>query len=351
MRRHGYLARRAGAVLFAMLALGATVTPASSVRAQPGPLGGQGVTGPGCVVKGTYPFPKGTVVYDAAGGGRVIATFTGATQGARLSDFPADPTAGRARIFTGAGGASLRLEGFADASALPVFTTRDVAVHPGHVWISAAQKVRLVGAASGQLTGELAVLGTSGQTVRAAATCDAYTLEPGRPLAAEVPGNGRGYVTKTGALELFDDPTSASPFFSLRVVEGASHLFWSTETRGAFVRIKNRGDLTIDAWARARDLEPLKKGEMMDQFIAPSHVIAGAQLAMDRAPKLIVLGREVPLRGKRDDKEKVIGAVEAGAEVYLTETVAGWGNVLPKHLGFLPPDDGGFWIAPADLPK
>ena len=127
-------------------------------------------------------------------------------------------------------------------------------------------------------------------------------------------------------------------------MEGAAHLFWSTESRAGFVHVKARGHLTIDAWARASALEPLKKGEMMDQFLPPTTAVAGAQLALDKPPKVVQAAREIPLRAHRDDKEKPIGAIEVGAEVYVMETLLGWVNVLPKNLGLTPADDGGFWI-------
>jgi hypothetical protein len=139
--------------------------------------------------------------------------------------------------------------------------------------------------------------------------------------------------------------------FTLKVMEGASQLFWSTESRAGFVHVKGRGNLTLDAWARATSLEPLKKGEMMDQFIPPTSAVTGAQLALDKPPRIVQATREIPVRAHREDKEKPIGAIEVGAEVYLMETLSGWVNVLPKNLGLMPGDDAGFWIPAADAPK
>src|SRR5262249_44959297 len=112
-----------------------------------------------------------------------------------------------------------------------------------------------------------------------------------------------------------------------------------------------RGNLTIDAWVRSGSLEPLKKGEMMVQFIPPTTTVAGAQLALDKPPRVVIAQKEIPVRAHRDDKEKPIGAVEVGAEVYLLETITGWVNVLPRNLGLTPADDGGFWIPASDAPR
>jgi hypothetical protein len=270
----------------------------------------------------------------------------------QLTDFPADPTAGRAHIATSLGTGALRIEGWVSPSSIAVFTVRDVPVAAGHVWISEAQRVKLVQASAGTLTAEITIAGTHGQTARATVPCDALALQHGTPTAMEVPGNGRGYLSKAGGVELFDEP-GGTAVFTLRVADGVQQLFWSTEARGGFVHVRARGNLTIDAWARAGSLEPLKKGEMMDQFIPPTTAVAGAQLALDKAPRLVQATHEIPLRAHREEKEKPIGAVESGAEVYVMETLLGWVNVLPKNLGLTPPEDGsgGFWLPAAELTK
>ena len=266
-----------------------------------------------------------------------------------LGDFPADPTAGRARVGTSLGSGAFRLDGWVAPAAIAVFTTRDVAVQPGHVWIADAQRVRLVSASSGGLGVEVTVAGSGGQAVRATAPCDALALQPGAPTAMEVPGNGRGYVSRGTLVDLFDEPSSTGAPFTLQVMEGASQLFWSTETRAGFVHVKARGNLAIDAWAKASHLEPLKKGEMVDWFLPPTTAFAGAQLALDKPPRVFQATRSIPVRAHRDDKETPIGAIEAGAEVYVMETLLGWTNVLPKHLGLTPEGDGGFWVPSSEV--
>ena len=85
------------------------------------------------------------------------------------------------------------LDGFAAPSSIPTFTTRDVPIVGGHVWMSSAQKVKLVRAAQNALTAELTIAGSSAQSVRATAPCDAFALQRGTPTAMETPGNGRVY--------------------------------------------------------------------------------------------------------------------------------------------------------------
>ncbi|WP_437327841.1 hypothetical protein [Sorangium sp. So ce381] len=311
---------------------------------------GQAVSGPACKLKGTAPVAKGARLHDAPSGGRAVASFTGALVPMTLSAIPADPAAGRARLSTSDSSPALRIDGYIAPSDVAVFTTRDIPVIAGHVWISSAQKVKLVAATGDSLRAELLISGSEGQTAKASAPCDAFALQRGVSMKMEIPGSARGYLMKTSTIELFDR-AGGDVIFTLKMLEGAAQLFWSTEAKPGFVHLMSRGDLTIDAWARLKDLEPLKKGEMMDQYIPPTTAVAGAQLALDKAPPIVKATRAIPVRARRDEKEKPIGEIEAGAEIYLLETVAGWTNVLPKALGMTPPDEGGFWIPASETPK
>lgn len=308
-----------------------------------------GVTGSTCLLKGTSVVQKGTQLFDAASGGRAIANFVGSPVPMQMSEIPADPANGRAKLVTSTGSASVRLEGYVPTSAILVYTTRDLPVMAGNVWITSAQKVTLARATQDNMQVELAVAGTRSQRVKATATCDALALQRGTPVPVEVPPNGRGYLTKETTIDVFDRP-SGDVVFTFLMLEGSSQLFWSTETRAGFVHVKSRSDLALDGWVRWKDLEPLKKGEMMDQYTPPSSAVAGAQLAIDKPPPVRTATKEIAIRARRDEKAKPIGVVEVGAEIYVMETMAGWSNVLPKSLHVLPPDDGGFWIPSSEAP-
>jgi hypothetical protein len=320
---------------------GGTVVPEAQAQEAAG-----GVTGPSCTIKGSHPVSKGTQLFDAQSGGRAIANFTGAFVAMQMSDIPADPTAGRARVST----AGLRIDGYVPVSSINIFTSRDISVTSGHLWISSAQKVKLVRAAANSLTAELVIAGSQNQAVRATVPCDAFSLSKGTPTAMEIGGSARGYMMKSTTLDLFDTAAGDS-IFTLKMNEGTGQLFWSTESKNGFVHVVSRGDVTIDAWARWRDLEALKKGEMLDQLIPPSSAVTGAQLTLDKPPPIVKATKEIQVRARRDEKEKPIGVIEVDAEVYVMETITGWTNVLPKGLGITPPDDGGFWIPSGEVPK
>jgi hypothetical protein len=210
--------------------------------------------------------------------------------------------------------------------------------------------MKLIHAHGDQLTAELTISGTTSQKVRVTAPCDAFALARGQTSAMDVPGNARGFLTKNDTIDLYDEP-NGDVVLQLHMIDGTGQLFWSTQSRGGFVHVQARADLTIDAWAKWKDLEPLKKGEMMDQLVPPSTAVTGAQLALDKPPPIVRAIRDVPIRAARDDKAKPIGAIETGAEVYVMETIASWTNVLPKGLGVIPPEGGGFWIPASEAPK
>jgi hypothetical protein len=304
---------------------------------------------PVCRIAGTQAVTKGVTITDAPAGGRTLALFTGADLPLELRDLPADPSAGRSRVATSAGKAGFRIEGFVQTSAIHVFTGRDIPAVGAQVWLSSAHEVRLVAASGNALGVERTILGSPGQTLRVTAPCDALSLQKGAPVPFEIPANGRGYTMRGSSVELFDAP-NGSAVLTLKVSEGVSHLFWSSESKAGFVHVKFRSDISVDAWVRLRELEPLKKGEMMDVPDGSSVVQHASRLGLDKPPRVVQATKDIPLRAKRDTKEAPIGVIEAGAEVYVVETVTEWANVLPKHLGVIPPDDGGFWVPASELP-
>ncbi len=303
-----------------------------------------------CTLKGSQPLAKGTQIHDAAKDGRVIAEMTGALVPLQVSEIPLDPTQGRAKLATSSGAAAVRIDGFVAPSSLTVYSAKDVPISTGHVWIADGQKVRLSKAQTNTLTAEITIAGSQNQVVKGTAACDFFALEKGSVTTFSIPGNGRGYQMKSAALEIFDD-AGGSSLLTLSMLEGTGQLFWSTESKAGFVHILTRGDIVIDAWAKLSALSPLKKGEMMDQAIPSQTMITGASLSLDKAPAVLKATKDIPIRARRDEKEKAIGVIESGAEFYVTETVSGWSNILPKHLGMTPPADGGFWVLSADIPK
>ncbi len=76
-----------------------------------------------CVLAGSQPIPRGTLPFDAANGEQAIAQMTGATLPLRMSEIPAMPGQGRAKIETSDGVPSVRLEGYGQPVAPPSFAS------------------------------------------------------------------------------------------------------------------------------------------------------------------------------------------------------------------------------------
>lgn len=305
--------------------------------------------GPACQLAGSVPVGKGIELHRTAVGAEPIAVFTGATAPLLMQDIPADATADRARVSTTEKGHTLRIDGYATPAEIPMFTSRDIAVVGTQVWLAAGQPVELVKSQPDALTVVHEIAGTSSQKIQATAPCDAFSLEPGQPASGEVDGHARGYVMKSSTIELYDKP-GGDVIFALRMIEGAAQLFWSTRASAGFVEVKARGDLVIDAWARARDLTALPVGELRDRYVAPIAGPPSVKLKLADAPRIVKANTDIPLRAKRAVNAPAIGLIEVGAELYVLETVGEWTNVLPRGLYVTPPGTGGFWIPAGEVP-
>jgi hypothetical protein len=289
---------------------------------------------------------KTTEVFSAASGNETVAKFTGQAVPAAVTL----GTGARAKIRTGTGSGGFRVEGFVDVRAVPAFTTRNVPVVPDHVWIGGGRTVRLGGAPSGQLTVEMNAGAPIDQVVRATTTCDAASLDVPSFRQPAVPGNARGYLVKKVPLELAAEPGGSAVFTFQSSTARDALLFWSTEQRGNQVRVQLIGDLVVDAWAPSTSFEALKQGEMMDSLAPGVTSISTPKLMMQGTPKVVRVTSDVTIRNHANDSALVIGAVEAGGEVIVLETVLSWSNVVPTSLAIMPPDGGGgFWVKTGEL--
>ncbi|MBI4953921.1 MAG: hypothetical protein HY908_17990 [Myxococcales bacterium] len=305
-----------------------------------------------CVLEGRAPARPDGEIHDRASGGKVVAKLTGALVPLRVSELPVDPQQGRVRLTTagGAGGGHVRIEGYAPLSVLETFAARDLPVRGQALWITMGQRVRIVEARGASLTVEHAIMGSRGQVLRTTVGCDAVVLVPPHADEASPAANARGWEMRTNKLELFDGPNGAV-VFALELEEDARKLFYANEGRSGFVRVQGRGDITIDAWARASDLNPLKPGELFDTSLPEPRGLAAKSLTLEGAPAAVAVPSEVPVYARPENGEP-IGYVEAGARVFPMDRGGAWINVYPEGLGVMPPDGGGgFWIRASSLPQ
>lgn len=325
-----------GSALLVLLAPGATGAQAKP----PVPL-------VGCGQRGRVVFDKDATLSD--GSGRRVARFSGGESAVTLIAPPAEGS-DLVRIETGTGRGSFRIPGLLKASELRLYTNVAVQVVSGHVWFPPGTRVMAAGASDGKVRLEKQVSTPFNQRFSALAECSALTFSPPTPPGERIPGNARAYLMKVPLLDLHNDASPRKIVTTLQRSQLVDSVrFFSTESRAGFVHVRYQGEVHIDGWAKASDLEPLRRGETSD--VAPSTytLTAPPQLQLQQLPRVVHTTRELPLRVVARESELPIGVVEAETDVYVMDTVAGWANVLPKSLHVLPADNLSFWVKATDL--
>jgi len=303
---------------------------------------------PGCRVQGPAEPRANAPIEDAQG--RLVARFSGAATELVAEGFPAEPT-GRVRVTTGTGTGSFRVQGFTPVRELSLYSASPIPVAPGHVWIAAGKSLSFLGSGRGALHVEKRVTAPFAQSFRAWAPCGSVSLA--RPAAAPITamGDARGYVVRRPRLDLLGDPRrpQARLLTLLSSPQAPPALFFGREQRGDWLRVEHRGEMIIDAWVRAGDLEALPQGETLDQLGTDAGSKVSADLAVQGEPRIVKASREVPFRARALDGEPPIGVIEPEAEVYVLDVVAGWVSVVPKSLQVVPRPDGQFWVRAEEL--
>jgi len=331
-------------VLIASLAAAAVVDGTTREADAADPQG----SGADCSVKGKGVIEKGVTIYSAKEGGTAIAGFATQEITVEVSDFPAEAT-GRAKVKTGKGSGSVRIEGWMDPTKVPLSAKQDLAVVANHVWIGRGEAVKLRGSSPGKLHVDTTLSSTQ-QKLSAKVACSNFSIGKVQADEFESPKSASRYVLKNKTLDLYDEP-SGSVIFTIEVPNAeAGVLLWSTESKSVFVRVKHFGQLVVDAWAKTGDLKPFPKGEMLDALNTSSMVsISPAKLKVDGSTKEVKVSKDVPIRLSANDKSASIGVIEDGAEVIVVDTMAGWSRVFPKNLEVIPPDGKDFWAKASDL--
>lgn len=305
-----------------------------------------------CGQRGSVVFDKDSVLSDAAG--RNVARFSGGESAVTLLAPPADGS-DQALIETGTGHGSFRIRGTVKAAELRTFSNVSLPIVPGHVWLRPGVRVVAAGMSSGLNAGkvkiEKQVSSPFNQLFHALADCSALTFTPPPASGFSTPGNARVFLMKVSLLDLYDQPAPQGRivFTVQRSPSSDSVRFFSTEQRGGFVHIQYGGEVGIDAWAKAADLQALPRGETSDVPPASYTLSSPPQLQLEKAPRIVQTKRELPLRVAARDAEAPVGVIEADTDVYVMDTVAGWANVLPKSLHVLPFGNLSFWVKAAEL--
>lgn len=290
-----------------------------------------------------------TLIYEKASGGSAIARLTGAKVGLVASDFFAGAS-DRVHVKTSLGAGGFRIEGWIDVKRLPVFTDKNVPVIQSHIWIGAQREVTVVGAGSGKLRVKRQVGLPFNQAFTGWAECGALSLSATTPSGWTPAGNARAYVAKKD-VELYDSGDDGRNLLTLLSPDsnGDGIVLWSTEKKGGWVRLVHHSDVVIDAWARAKDLKALPRGELQDSQPPSTSRRNPPALKLSGKANSATAPKDIEIRATASEKGKLIGTLEAGAEVYVLDIVAGWASVLPKVLNVAPHGEGQFWVKASSL--
>lgn len=303
---------------------------------------------PSCGQRGRVNFDASATLTDA--GGHPIARFSG---GESAVTFIAPPVEGSdlAKIETGTGRGSFRLQGYVKATDLRLYTNSNLPIIDGHLWLAAGTRVTVAGSSAGKILLEKQMSRPFQQRFATSADCSALTFSPPAAPIFSLPAAARVFVMKSAELELFAAvPPVGPPLVTLvRAPELDGVSFFSNEQRGGFVHVQYRGELNIDAWARAEQLTPLPRGESFDVPQSTYSLTSPPQLDLPTPPPVVKTKREVILRSAPRDSEPAIGLIEIDTEVFVLDSTHGWTKVLPRSLHILPYAERAFWVKAADL--
>lgn len=305
--------------------------------------------GPTCIIKGTTAPPKDLELYDKASGGKVVALLTGVDTPLKAFEFPKGSDA-RARLDTGTGKGHFRIEGYVHTKQLPMYTKKALTVTQGHLWISGHREVHFDGSSPKRMRVAKHVKTPISQTFKTWTSCANLSFDQGTPRGWSIDGEARGYRMKLDSITLYDDyARDKSEVVTLNRAAGAEMVFWSTKRHGGYVQVAYEGEVMIEAWAKARDLKALPKGEVMDQYIPPKRQVSGSKVKVQGETKLVKTTREHYIRLEAKADAPKIGRIEIDTEVLVLDVVAGWASVMPKDATVMPPKGEQFWVNAEDL--
>lgn len=303
---------------------------------------------PSCNQRGRVVFDKDTTLMDA--NSRKLARFSGGESAVHLLAPPADGS-DLAHIETGTGRGSFRIAGYVKAAELRLYAAQQLPVAAGHVWLAGGTRVVAAGSSAGKVRVEKQLSSPFEQRVTALVDCSALSFTSNSSPPRTRPDAARVFLFKEAQLDLFASvPPTSSPLLTLTRAQSASSArFFGSEQRGGFVHVQYQGEIIVDAWAKASDLQPLPRGETSD--IPPeSYLLTSApQLQLAEQPRVVKTTRELPLRLAARDNEPPIGVIEPDTDVFVMDVIASWTKVLPKSLHVLPDGDQSFWVKSIDL--
>jgi hypothetical protein len=295
---------------------------------------------------GKVELPIDLPIYQQFQGGKAFAKFTGTATEVTAQHFPFDAKHGRTSV---RGGSGFWIEGFVDPAQLPLYTTREIPVPGGVVWLGEDREVRQVGASASDLSVEMILAAPMRDTFAASAPCSAFALAPGVPPAWPVPGDAQGYVVTEDQVELYASAEDRTVVTTIDYASGL--LMWNRnrERRNGLAHVEYHGEVVIDAWAKVSAFRVLPPGETEDHQNPPTSKRVAPRLTLSERPREVTTGAQVTIRSAARTGGPVVGSIEPGTAIYVMDIVAGWASVLPRALDVVPTGDVQFWVKASDL--
>ena len=311
--------------------------------------GSKAGAGANCSVSGTGPIGHGVKLYENASGSTVLGQFTGAATPLKLLHAPKS-SSDRAKVATGNASGGFRIEGYIDATELPLVAKSKIPVFTGHTYIAEQRPVKFSSSSTGKLTVKKKLHWPFNQTFTGTALCSSFSFSQGTATAWKTPGEARGYSLTRSELDLYEAPKrSADKVATLYNGTSDGVLFWSTKRKGGWVYIEYHGDVDVEGWAKARFLRRLPKGETMDTVATVTKRSSKTSLKVQGAYKTVTAPKEVDLHSAAKPTSHVFGSIAKGTEVIVTDVVADMASVLPKDLHVMPDTGEQWWTKAKDL--
>ncbi len=311
--------------------------------------GSKSAAGASCSISGTAPVGHGVKLYEKASGSTTLGQFTGAATALKLLHAPKS-SSDRAKVATGTSSGGFRIEGYIDATELPLVTTSQIPVFTGHTYIATQRTVKFAGSSPGKLTVKKKLHWPFNQTFKGTALCSSFSFSQGTAKAWTTPGEARGYSLTRSELDLYEAPKgSADKVATLYNGTSDGVLFWSTKRRGGWVYVEYHGDVDVEGWAKARFLRRLPKGETMDTVATVTKRSSKTNLKVQGKYKVVTAPNEVDLHIAAKPTAHVFGTIAKGTKVIVTDVVADMASVLPKDLHVMPETGEQWWAKAKDL--
>ncbi len=332
--------RRLGPALLLVMTLGSPSESASGQES--GARSGQDRAGV-CRVSGRARLPAGTKLFETADAKRGIGRFTGR----ELALEVVVPSNRRAEVETGDGRDGVRVRGYVDSAAVELVTTRTLDVVPAQVWVERGQRVQVLESGPDGLRVEATIERPFEARFSTWTACDG--VAPGHAGAAVAAEAGTPYVARVQTLVLYGAPSpSAGPVATLK--PSPAFVLQAGERFRDFLRVRYRGVVGIDAWARAGDLLPMDPRRPPPTPEEPAPLEAGdAEPPIPSGTRVVTATRAVnffdAVHGRR------VGTFEPATRLTVLRTVGESASVLPVPLELAPIPPGEFWVRSSELER